>query len=295
MVAEPVPSRVALVVHPKRPIEGALATLKAWAAEHGVDVVQLAVDGGRQREVAPPGTLEDGDLVVAVGGDGTVLAALHAAAPKRAPVLGVACGSLGALSAVTADRLEEGLGRLWAGDWTAKSLPALAIAEDGGARRVGRQRLRGGSPRRRPAGRRDHGRRRALCARRRRRAHRGHRDGLERLFDGRRRARARGGRRRLRVHPAGHARRQRPAAGGLRRRGGAHRGLPELRRLRRRDRRARAAGSGLRFRLSLDPDRLTLVSFGPSGRGLAGLRKRGLITDSPRVLAREARDGRATG
>ena len=54
-------------------------------------------------------------------------------------------------------------------------------------------------------------------------------------------------------------------------------------------------GSGLRFRLSLHPDRLTLVSFGPSGRGLAGLRKRGLITDSPRVLAREARDGREAG
>ena len=40
------------------------------------------------------------------------------------------------------------------------------------------------------------------------------------------------------------------------------------------------------FRLTLHPGKLTLVSFGPaSGHGLAGLRKRRLITDSPRVLA----------
>jgi NAD+ kinase len=44
------------------------------------------------------------------------------------------------------------------------------------------------------------------------------------------------------------------------------------------------------FQLTLHPGRLTLVDFGPaSGHGLAGLRKRGLVTDSPRVLARDAR------
>jgi hypothetical protein len=38
------------------------------------------------------------------------------------------------------------------------------------------------------------------------------------------------------------------------------------------------------------------VSFDPaSGHGLAGLRKRRLITDSPRVLARDAREGRQVG
>ena len=89
-------------------------------------VVQLAAGDGR-REVAPPGALQAGDLVVAMGGDGTVLTALRAAATTQAPVLGVACGSLGALSAVTADRFVDALGRVWAGDWTARSLPALAI------------------------------------------------------------------------------------------------------------------------------------------------------------------------
>ena len=49
---------------------------------------------------------------------------------------------------------------------------------------------------------------------------------------------------------------------------------------------------GHRFRLALHPHKLTLVTFDPSGRGLAGLRKRRLITDSPRVLARDERAGR---
>ena len=132
MAAHPLPKRVALVVHPTRPVDGALATLSRWAGAHDVEVVQLAVNGNRRRHAAA-GTLQDGDVVVAVGGDGTVLAALRAAAAQSAPVLGVACGSLGALTAVAADQLAEKLDRFWAGEWTARSLPALAIGGAEGA------------------------------------------------------------------------------------------------------------------------------------------------------------------
>ena len=92
----------------------------------GLDVVQSAA-GGRERELARRAELETGDLVVALGGDGTVLAALRAAAPHNAPVLGVACGSLGALTSVHAERLEEALQRVHGGDWTPRRLPALRI------------------------------------------------------------------------------------------------------------------------------------------------------------------------
>ena len=84
MVAETVPRRLALIVHPTRPVDRALATLTGWASEHGVEVVQLAVDGKRLREAAAPGTLGDGDLVVAVGGDGTVLASVSRNFPNQA-------------------------------------------------------------------------------------------------------------------------------------------------------------------------------------------------------------------
>src|SRR5918994_2636138 len=120
------PRRLAVVVHPTRPVDEALGALGRWAGWHGVDLVQLEVDGV-QREVATPGKAERGDLVVALGGDGTVLSALRAAAASDAPVLGVACGSLGALSAISADRLGHALDRVRVGDWTARRLPALAI------------------------------------------------------------------------------------------------------------------------------------------------------------------------
>jgi NAD+ kinase len=124
--------RLALVVHPTRTVDAALETLERWAEAHEVGLVQIPTAGGTDRELAPRGELEDGDLVVTLGGDGTVLSGLRAAAPRDAPVLGVACGSLGALTAVPAGELEHALERFSADDWTARRLPALAIRPAGG-------------------------------------------------------------------------------------------------------------------------------------------------------------------
>src|SRR5438874_656093 len=92
--------RVGVVVHPRRDLDGALTTLQRWATAAGAEIVQVHMDG-IEREVAPPGAVESCDLVLALGGDGTTLAALHAAGPAAKPVLGVACGSLGALTATS--------------------------------------------------------------------------------------------------------------------------------------------------------------------------------------------------
>jgi NAD+ kinase len=123
--------RIAIVVHPRRELGRALGTLRGWAEQQGAALVQLPSPGQEQEEVAPAGDAEGSDLVVALGGDGTTLAALRAAAPLARPVLGVACGSLGALTAVTAERLEEALDRVASGDWTEKRLPALVIEHQG--------------------------------------------------------------------------------------------------------------------------------------------------------------------
>jgi NAD+ kinase len=120
--------RIGLAVHPRRELDKALATVRDWAEHQGAEVVQVA---SQEREVAPAGEARDCDLVIALGGDGTTLAALHAAAPVDRPVLGVACGSLGALTSVTADKLDDALDRVAAGDWTPRPLPALRAEADG--------------------------------------------------------------------------------------------------------------------------------------------------------------------
>jgi NAD+ kinase len=111
----PQPARLVLVVHPARPVDRARETVVQAAEAHGLEIA------------APGEEVRAGALVVALGGDGTVLSALRASVAARAPVLGVACGSLGALTAVPASALAGALERVLAGDWTPRRLPALAI------------------------------------------------------------------------------------------------------------------------------------------------------------------------
>jgi NAD+ kinase len=224
-----------------------------------------------------------------------VLSALRAAAPREAPVLGVACGSLGALAAVHADRLDRALERVRGGDWVARRLPALEIhvadAPDEWAvndfvivRRGAGQvvvdvsvdeelyvRLAG--------------------------------DGL------------------IVASPLGSSAYSMAAGGPLLAAGtralvctplAMHGGsapplvVPATANVRVEIHPSFAGfnveidGHGyplesLDYRLSLHEEKLTLVSFGEPGLGLEELRQRRLITDSPRVLARDDRSARAAG
>jgi NAD+ kinase len=118
--------RVGLVTHPRRDVHGALATLEAWTERTGVELVQLGADGAAA-PVGPAGDPASCDLIVALGGDGTALAAMHLAGPVRRPVLGVACGSLGALTSTTADDLGSALDRIARGDFTVRALPGIEV------------------------------------------------------------------------------------------------------------------------------------------------------------------------
>jgi NAD+ kinase len=107
-----------------------LEVVEGWVADRGLELVQIRA--GEQPHVAPEGEVGACDLIVALGGDGTILKALHASASTQTPVLGVAYGSLGALTTLPADELQAGLDRFAAGDWRSRDLPALVIrAEDG--------------------------------------------------------------------------------------------------------------------------------------------------------------------
>lgn len=127
-------AQVGVVVHPRRDVDAALEAMRAWAAAHGVALGQILIPG-QTRRVAEPVSIESCDLVLALGGDGTALAALHAAAPTSRPVLGVACGSIGVLTSVPAGRLSAALDQVAAGDWSPRELPALEIAAGPGDER----------------------------------------------------------------------------------------------------------------------------------------------------------------
>jgi NAD+ kinase len=122
--------RLGLVVHPTRPVEGALERIAAWASANGATIGQVVI-AGQTRRVADPVDPAECDALLALGGDGTTLAALHAGAPSGRPVLGVACGSVGVLTAVAAARVEWALEQVDGGRWTPQSVPGLDVAWDG--------------------------------------------------------------------------------------------------------------------------------------------------------------------
>jgi NAD+ kinase len=121
--------QLGLVVHPTRPVDDALRDVREWAATHDVAIGQVPTEG-TERQVADRVEPAACDLLLAMGGDGTTLAALHSGAEHSRPVLGVACGSLGVLTSVTAERVGWALGEFAAERWTPVAVPALDVTWD---------------------------------------------------------------------------------------------------------------------------------------------------------------------
>jgi NAD+ kinase len=119
--------QLGLVVHPTRSLEWVLEELRGWASRREVAVGQVRV-AGQTREVAEPVVAEECELLVALGGDGTTLNALHPGAPSSRAVLGIACGSVGVLTSVAGDRVGEALDQVEAGSFDAVDVPGLEVS-----------------------------------------------------------------------------------------------------------------------------------------------------------------------
>lgn len=93
-----------MVLHPRREIAGPVNRILGWAEGH--QVVVLGLDDEIERlncravAVSESEMPERADLLVALGGDGTVLRAMRLAAEHAVPVLGVNLGKLGFLAEV---------------------------------------------------------------------------------------------------------------------------------------------------------------------------------------------------
>jgi len=67
------------------------------------------------------------DIAVVLGGDGTMLRALARFHGTGVPVIGVNYGRVGFLTAITSDGLEDGLARVFAGDYRTVELATLEV------------------------------------------------------------------------------------------------------------------------------------------------------------------------
>ena len=104
---------VGLVLHPGRNCDSAMLTILSWASGRGVTV--LALDGEAERvpsqvdEVTADDLAQQSDLMVSLGGDGTMLRAMRLSAGPRPPVLGVNVGKLGFLAEIDPPEVGDAL------------------------------------------------------------------------------------------------------------------------------------------------------------------------------------------
>ena len=123
---------IGLVVHPERARATQVAEeVVAAAAARGIQLV-AADDAAATLAGVQTGDLESAELILSIGGDGTVLEAVKRALPLGIPVLGINLGRVGFLAEIEEAQLETTLERIEARDWAIEERMTLkAEIEDG--------------------------------------------------------------------------------------------------------------------------------------------------------------------
>jgi len=118
-------ARIAFTVHPNRPEADDLARrATTYLVGRGHEVVRAGPHGGAV-------DLDGADLLVSLGGDGTLLRAVDSALASSIPVLGVNLGLLGYLTEVEPTGLEDALGRFLDGHFEVEERMTLSITVTG--------------------------------------------------------------------------------------------------------------------------------------------------------------------
>jgi NAD+ kinase len=120
---------VGLVLHPERDCGGAVGSVLDWAARREIEVLGVDNEIRRLACAALPVPAEElrqrADLLVSLGGDGTMLRAMRLADGQRFPVLGVNLGKLGFLAEVDVPDLPGALSAIDSHQFTTE--PRLAV------------------------------------------------------------------------------------------------------------------------------------------------------------------------
>jgi NAD+ kinase len=119
-----------MVLHPRRDSAAAIGMILGWADRHGAEVVGLPDEVGRIGGGVQPidaDELPKCDLLVSLGGDGTMLRAMRLSQPAGVPVLGVNLGRLGFLAEVDVPDLPGALAAVDAGRYTVETRVAAQV------------------------------------------------------------------------------------------------------------------------------------------------------------------------
>ena len=127
--------RVALVTH-GRPgqVRDGVERLLAVTRDAGVELI-VAPDEAARHGLETHGDTRSAELVVVLGGDGTMLRALRTYLGTGVPVIGVNFGRVGFLSSMQPDELEVGLARALRGELEVVELPTIEL-ENGASAHV---------------------------------------------------------------------------------------------------------------------------------------------------------------
>jgi NAD+ kinase len=125
-------TRAAVITHgTPGQIGSGLARLQAVAQEHGVELL-FPDEEATKHGVDTSEDATAADVAVVLGGDGTVLRALTRFLGSGVPVIGVNFGRVGFLSSMGRRELEQGLGRVFAGEYDVVELPTLELEHPDG-------------------------------------------------------------------------------------------------------------------------------------------------------------------
>ena len=120
---------VGVVLHPQRDSAEAVNAILDWAKHRSIEVLGIVSEITRLRCAAIAVSAEElgrrSDLIVSLGGDGTMLRAMRLADRQRAPVLGVNLGKLGFLAEIDVPDLPDALSAVDAHEYTIE--PRLAV------------------------------------------------------------------------------------------------------------------------------------------------------------------------
>jgi NAD+ kinase len=115
-----------------------LRRLTAWLKRRGLEVLVPDQESWRPEQhrtpAFGPGQLRDVDILVVLGGDGTLLSAARAIYPRSVPILGINFGGLGFLADVSTDRMLPALEEVLAGRYRREPrmmLRASVVGADG--------------------------------------------------------------------------------------------------------------------------------------------------------------------